>query len=118
MPISVEGIAKVCHEANRAYCAGIGDDSQTPWEDAPEWQRNSAIKGVEFNLANPDALASASHESWLAQKEADGWKYGPVKDADKKEHPCFVPYADLPEEQQIKDSLFKTIVLTIAGQPL
>jgi len=27
-------IAKVCHEANRAYCESIGDNSQLSWEDA------------------------------------------------------------------------------------
>lgn len=100
----------MCHEANRAYCAAIGDMSQVPWNNAPDWQRESATKGVEFNIANPDAPASASHDSWLAVKEADGWKYGEVKDAEKKEHPCFVPYEELPEEQKRKDTLFKMIV--------
>ena len=109
-PNDISGIAQVCHEANRRYCLTIGDASQAPWEDAPAWQRESAVKGVEFNIANPDAPASASHDSWLAVKRADGWKFGAVKDAEKKEHPCFVPYEELPEEQKRKDALFKAIV--------
>ena len=32
--------------ANRAYCQMIGDNSQSTWEDAPEWQKQSARKGV------------------------------------------------------------------------
>jgi hypothetical protein len=56
---------------------------------------------------------SASHNSWLRQKEEDGWKYGPVKDADKKEHPCFIPYEELPREQQAKDYLFGAIVAAL-----
>ena len=40
------------------------------------------------------AAAHAAHEA--NREEADGWKYGPVKDPEKKEHPCFVPYDDLP----------------------
>lgn len=103
-------IAKVCHEANRAYCESIGDTSQVAWIDAPEWQRDSAIKGVQFCIDNPDAPPSANHESWLEVKRNDGWKYGPVKDIDKKEHPCFVPYEQLPPEQQKKDALFNAIV--------
>lgn len=103
-------IARVCHEANRAYCLGLGDTSQPSWDDAPEWQKNSAIKGVEFNIANPTAPASASHDSWLEVKRADGWKFGPVKNAETKEHPCFVPYDALPDEQKRKDALFKAIV--------
>lgn len=106
----IENIARVCHEANRAYCLSIGDASQVPWADAPEWQRASAVKGVEFNIENPDAPESAVHDSWLEEKRAAGWKHGPVKDAEKKEHPCFVPYAELPDEQRRKDALFKAIV--------
>jgi hypothetical protein len=103
-------IAMVCHETNRAYCRTIGDNSQPDWADAPEWQTASAVKGVAFHLANPDATASASHESWLKEKQETGWKYGPKKDPEAKEHPCFVPFDKLPLEQQAKDKLFKAIV--------
>lgn len=108
--MTVEQIAQVAHEINRAFCLSIGDGSQPFWEYAPDWQKNSAIKGVEFHLANPEASPSASHESWLKVKEEEGWKYGPIKDAEKKEHPCFVPYSQLPTEQKSKDFLFKQVV--------
>ncbi len=105
-----QDIAQICHAANTELCKTLGDLSQTNWDDAPNWQKESAITGVQFNLDNPDAPASASHESWLAQKESDGWTYGEVKDAAAKTHPCIVPYDDLPPEQQAKDYLFKAIV--------
>lgn len=108
--MEVEKIARVCHEVNRAYCASLGDTSQPAWEDAPQWQKDSAIAGVNMHLANPDATPEDSHKSWLAQKEADGWKHGPVKDPDKKEHPCFVSYDQLPPEQRAKDYLFRGVV--------
>ena len=95
-------IARVAHEINRAYCASLGDTSQPAWGDAPEWQKTSALVGVDMHLAKPDATPEQSHESWLDQKLAEGWKYGPVKDVEKKEHPCCVPYADLPAEQKAK----------------
>lgn len=102
-------IAKVCHEANRAYCQAIGDDSQVPWEQAPDWQKESAVKGVEFHLSG-DHGPSASHQSWYDEKKADGWIYGPVKDVEKKEHPCMVAYSQLPKEQQAKDYIFRAVV--------
>jgi hypothetical protein len=112
--VEKEAIAKVCHEANRAYCATIGDYSQPTWEDAPDWQKDSAIKGVEFHLealnAGNKPSPSASHESWLEEKRAAGWTYGPVKDPEKKEHPCFVPYDALPVAQRLKDYIFSGIV--------
>lgn len=106
-------IAEICHEANRAYCKAIGDDSQPAWVDAPDWQKQSALTGVNFIAANPDAGPDASHNSWLAEKTRDGWAYGPVKDPEKKEHPCFVPYDQLPTEQKAKDYIFGAIVRTL-----
>ena len=104
-------IAKICHEANRAYCKSIGDDSQPSWVDAPDWQRQSACNGVKFHLLGEHA-PSESHDNWLKDKEADGWVYGLVKDPAKKEHPCMVPYDQLPVEQRTKDYIFKSIVET------
>lgn len=105
-----ENVAQVAHEINRAFCESIGDFSQPTWEEAPEWQKSSAINGVQFHLDNPNASPSASHDSWFKQKEEEGWKYGEVKDAEKKEHPCFLPYDQLPVEQQSKDYLFKQVI--------
>ena len=112
--MTIGDIAKVCHEANRGLCETQHDNSQTCWEMAPQWQKDSAVTGVKFNLGNPDALPSASHDCWLEEKERDGWKYGKIKDPEKKEHPCFVPYEQLPANQQAKDHLFKAIVSALA----
>ncbi len=104
-------IAKTCHEVNRAYCQSIGDASQPAWADAPEWQKSSAVNGVNFHRsAAVRVTPEQSHESWLAEKAATGWKFGPVKDAEKKEHPCFLPYGELPAAQRVKDALFGAVV--------
>jgi hypothetical protein len=107
---SVEQIARVCHEANRAYCLTIGDKSQKPWVQAQPWQRQSARDGVDFFLKNPHATPEALHDEWCAAKRRDGWKYGPVKDETKKEHPCLVLYPKLSPEQRRKDYLFRAII--------
>ncbi|HZC29941.1 MAG TPA: RyR domain-containing protein [Gaiellaceae bacterium] len=96
--------ARAAHEVNRAYCIAIGDLSQVHWEGAPDWQKESALKGIDGVLAGNGPRES--HESWLAEKRATGWIWGPVKDSQKKEHPCFVPYDQLPPAQQVKDRLF------------
>jgi hypothetical protein len=108
--MTVQQIAQVCHEINRSFCIAMDDFSQLPWDEAPEWQKESAIKGVEFHLANPQAGPAASHESWMEQKLFDGWKYGDVKDAEAKTHPCIVDFEKLPKEQQAKDYLFRQVV--------
>lgn len=112
--MNIEQIAKVAHEINMAYCAALGDMTQKSWENAPDWQKESAVAGVRFHLGNPDASPSASHDSWLAQKRADGWAYGEIKDEHAKEHPCFVEFDDLPAEQKAKDFLFRQVVHSLS----
>lgn len=108
-------IAKVAHEINRAYCAALGDHSQPAWSDAPEWQRISALNGVAFHITNPFAGPDDSHSAWVSDKLRNGWKFGPVKDAELKEHPCILPYEQLPAEQKAKDYLFRAVVHQLSG---
>jgi hypothetical protein len=105
-----ERVARICHEVNRAYCAALGDTSQQEWEHAPDWQKSSARNGVALHMQHPEAGPQASHESWMAEKIDAGWVYGPVKDPEKKEHPCMVPFEQLPSEQQAKDFIFRGVV--------
>lgn len=112
----VLAIARVAHEVNMAYCEGLGDKTQTHWEQAPRWQKESAVLGVKLHLENPDAGAAASHEAWMKHKLAEGWTYGRVKNPIKKEHPCLVPFTDLPQEQKLKDFIFRGVVRAIARE--
>lgn len=105
-----ERIARIAHEVNRVWCEMNGDMSQPTWLTAPQWQKQSAINGVEFHRNNPNAGDSASHDNWMAEKVKDGWIYGPVKNPEQKVHPCIVPFDQLPAVQQFKDRLFRTIV--------
>jgi hypothetical protein len=109
MPFAVEEIARVCHEANRAVQTLLGDPAPSPaWDDAPDWQRESAVAGVREALVGADP--AGLHEAWCAAKRANGWTYGPVKDPAARTHPCLVPYAELPEGERIKDRLFMAVV--------
>lgn len=103
--------ARMCHEVNRAYCKAIGDDSQPSWENAPDWQRSSALDGVKAHIDSGFTMTGEqSHESWMEAKRADGWRRGPHKDPVLKEHPAFCPYAELPDNIKVKDHLFRAVV--------
>lgn len=107
-------VARLAHEVNRAYCVATGDTSQIAWEEAPDWQRHSAVNGVDFLRANPNAGPEASHENWMREKIRNGWVYGEIKNPDAKTHPCLVPFGDLPQSQRVKDFLFHAIVKACA----
>jgi hypothetical protein len=108
-----EACARAAHEANRAYCIALGDCSQPHWEDAPTWQRASAINGVRGAISGN--TPEQSHNSWLEEKRLGGWAFGPVKDPSKKEHPCMVPYEKLPMSQRMKDHIFLSVVRSVAA---
>ena len=78
-----------------------------------KWQKESAIKGVEYKIANLNATPEQQHEAWSNDKIKEGWVYGKVKDAEKKTHHCLVPYIELPIEQQIKDYIFVSVVTSL-----
>jgi hypothetical protein len=111
--LAITCAARAAHEANRSWCLYLGDMSQETWGDAPQWQRDSAIAGARAIHDNPATTPEQSHEGWLAMKRADGWSYGTTKDASRKLHPCFLPYAQLPLEQRAKDRIFGEVVRAI-----
>ena len=50
-----------------------------------------------------ELLAKNAHDIWARQRMAGGWTYGPKRDDAKKQHPCLVPYEDLPETEKEYD---------------
>ena len=50
-----------------------------------------------------EKLAENAHEIWASRRMAEGWRWGPRRDDAKKEHPCLVPYAELPESEKDYD---------------
>lgn len=109
-PLTVLQIAMVCHQANKAWCEANDDNSQKDWQEAEDWQRESAITGVIYRIGNPNKSYDAQHNAWLEDKKKDGWVYGEVKDTEAKTHPCMVSFEELPEFQKKKDALFCAIV--------
>lgn len=110
--MTAEQIARVCHEANTAYCYVVGDSALPHWHDLTEDYQKSAIRGVEFTLANA-STPQLQHDAWMIERISQGWKYGPVLDREAKIHPNLIPYDQLPVAQKVKDQLFMSIVYAL-----
>jgi len=108
--LTVEDIAEVCHEVKKCYCQSLGDLSTPPWNEAPGWQKVSALEGVRFHLEHPESKPIDSHFIWLTEKLQEGWKFGTVKDPENKKHPCIMAFKELPEKQKAKNYLFLGVV--------
>lgn len=50
-----------------------------------------------------EVMAKNVHEVWAQNRIDDGWTYGPVRDDIRKQHPCLVPYEELPEREKDYD---------------
>ena len=106
----VEIIARVAHEAVRAYKKALGEEEIPGWDEAPDWMHESTLTAVRDRLADPDAPPSAQHEAWMAEKHAAGWRHGLVNDPAAKTHPMMVPHEELPDTERRKDTLIQAVV--------
>lgn len=50
-----------------------------------------------------ELLAENTHDNWAAGRIAEGWTYGPVRNDELKQHPCLVPYNELPDSEKEYD---------------
>lgn len=62
-----------------------------------------------------EKLSENVHEIWASERIKNGWSYGKFRDDAKKETPCLVEYAALPEgekeyDRAIVEGILKTIL--------
>lgn len=50
-----------------------------------------------------EMLAKNAHDVWARERINQGWTYGITRNDGKKEHPCLVPYEELPESEKNYD---------------
>lgn len=71
-----------------------------------------------------ERLAENAHDTWARQRLAEGWRYGPQRDDQRKETPNMVPYDELPESEKeydrimVRETLKAIIALGYHIQPI
>ena len=50
-----------------------------------------------------EKMAENVHEVWAQSRISQGWTYGAERSDALKQHPCLVPYNELPEAEKIYD---------------
>jgi hypothetical protein len=71
------------------------------WELRPDgFLQHESDRPLFFQFSDDELeyLAGKEHELWKAEREADGWRYGLVKDASAKTNPLLVAYRELTDE--------------------
>lgn len=52
-----------------------------------------------------EQLAKNTHEVWAEARMREGWTYGDRRNDELKQHPCLVPYEQLPESEKEYDRI-------------
>lgn len=69
-----------------------------------------------YILELTERLAENAHDIWAQQRLTEGWTYGPERNDKQKNHPCLIPYADLPdsEKQYDRNAALETLKAIVA----
>lgn len=107
-------IARIYHEAQRAYMFEQGDDSQLPWDEAPPEQREAALAAVDFRLKFPTLGDAAQHNAWIEERKKAGWQYGHTFNEAEKLDPRMAPYHFLPIDERMRNRLCAVTVAALS----
>ncbi len=61
------------------------------------------LANIAHNHVFFEMLSEMEHRRWMAERLMDGWRYGLVRNNEKKIHPMIIPYAQLSESEKQKD---------------
>ena len=83
---------------SRNYLVTVTQNHMKPYVPAPI-DLSDVILTDDLNELR-EAIAENAHDVWAAERQAQGWTYGPHRDDSKKETPCMVPYSQLPDSEK------------------
>ena len=71
----------------------------------------SNVQLPEELMALAEAISQNVHEVWAQNRIKEGWTFGPIRDDQKRQTPCLVPYEELSEVEKAYDrnTAFETL---------
>ena len=120
--------ALYCEQQEREGKTRRENSALCPWEELPEDLRDAnraqvadipnKLYALGYELAPSTGLAPSQltvtpeqlellsrreHDRWMAERQRQGWTYGPVRDDARKLHPSIIPWESLSEAEKQKD---------------
>lgn len=69
----------------------------------PKPMDTSGVTLSEELMELAELLAENTHDVWAKGRMDEGWTFGPVRNDSLKQHPCLIPYDELPESEKEYD---------------
>jgi len=91
-----------------------GDEHRLPWIFATKVEQQSMREVVNLCLKGQLISANQIHDAWVLSYFKAGWKFGPIRDYDKKVHPSLVPYDRLSVFEKTKLELCFSIIKALS----
>ena len=107
---AMSDVARVVYEANRAYCATMGDYTLQPWDLIGRAEKDSWKLGAAHYVKASGCSPAELHNVWFEEQVKEGWSLGPEIDFAHKTHPCLLPWFQLPVDQRMRALLFYHVV--------
>lgn len=79
MDLRIARIARVAHEAERAYCESLGDSSRLPWEKTSETDRRRVMGDVRRFLLDPNVTPEELFAARTLSTETEFTKLSPAE---------------------------------------
>lgn len=81
------------------------------WQERDDKFRNQFIDIInKYMYMDKLPTPEEAHESWVQSYYKMGWKYGNIRNTEKKTHPDLIPFEQLPQAEKDKDAIFLSFV--------
>lgn len=111
----IDALSRESHRAISDFRVSIGEDALPPWAPSTAEEIGQKRSGIEAALSG--VTPEQQWREWSAMRREQGWKYGPVRDPVKKEHPSLVDdYSMLSPAERQKDEVYGEAIRAAAAK--
>jgi hypothetical protein len=105
-------VGRIAYDAIRRLYLVFGDRFPE-WDDQLADEQQFFLQRVREYMEHPDWSADRLHAAWMDRRQAEGWRYGPEADFERRQHPALVPFSKLLDRDQAVVRLIASAVASL-----
>lgn len=112
--LTIENMARVVHDVNRAFHASYGL-GQPLWDDLTPEGQEDLIQCVFAHIEDDDMSVMEVHDAVFEALSKDGWTLGPP-DREKKQRPDCAPWSELHQQWKTHAFIVRGTIFALAQE--